>query len=90
MEKGAQFGQEFNPDATNRLDVLKNIEDLPEDVETSREIRDQLRASVETQGWPPLPQRVEGLEDLFAQSRATVTEYWARGASEVLERQIPE
>ncbi|MFA6410468.1 MAG: hypothetical protein WCW26_02735 [Candidatus Buchananbacteria bacterium] len=88
MEKGPKFGQNFNPDSTNRLDVLK-IQDLPEYIDTSREIRDQLKSTVETEGWPQLPDNLESLEDLFAGAKSTVTKRWSGGANEVLQKQIP-
>ncbi len=89
MEKGPRFGEDFNPDSTNRLDVLRQMENLPEYIDTSREIRDQLKSSVETQGWPELPQEVASLEDLFSRSRVAVTERWTRNASQVVEGKIP-
>ncbi|MFA5075927.1 MAG: hypothetical protein WC480_00725 [Patescibacteria group bacterium] len=116
-EGGPRFGEDFNPDMTNRLDV-KNIrkgriddlsegdipdigleqkyvdradvvrlQDLPEYIDLSWQIRDQLKSTVETQGWPECPKDVLKVEDLFEAARAEVAQRWLSTAAEVLGQQ---
>ncbi|MDD5043776.1 MAG: hypothetical protein PHD51_03900 [Patescibacteria group bacterium] len=78
-----RFGENFNPDATNRLDILKKTEDLPEYVDTSREIREALKSTIETRGWPECPE-IKTVEDLFLLAKKEVSHRWTEGAQKIL------
>ncbi|MDD4607234.1 MAG: hypothetical protein PHS07_02795 [Patescibacteria group bacterium] len=83
--------QEFLPDETNRLDVLnqENFNDLPEYIQVSREFRDKLCESIETEGWPEYPnENVKGIEDFFNQAKDQVDQRWEKYATGVLSEDL--
>jgi hypothetical protein len=89
-EREPRFGENFNPDDRNRLDVLHKGEPLPQAVNTAREVRGQLkstvdRTNVETQGWPKCPSDVHSVEDLFTRAKDTVAGRWNSSAKAVID-----
>jgi hypothetical protein len=73
--KAVPFGAHFEVDETNRLDVLKKQEALPDYVQFSRgDLRDSLKISNEE--WPQAPESFSGVEDLFSKAKAAVGERW--------------
>lgn len=83
-EREPNFEQEFErtqPEREiNRMDALHPTEGLPEYVGFVRELREDLRGFVESEGWPEYPETIESVDDLFAVGRAVVAEYWKRSA----------
>ncbi|MDD5290927.1 MAG: hypothetical protein PHZ04_02305 [Patescibacteria group bacterium] len=80
-----RFGESFNPDQTNRLDVLKRDEKLPEYIDFSREIRNLLRTSIEKEGWPACPENIKSVEEILEKADEAVTEKWDKYAGDFFE-----
>jgi hypothetical protein len=81
MSERFRFGENFNPDATNRLDVLKE-HSFPEYVQLSREARNRLKESLEKEGWPELDsEKLSGMEDIFDSAREQVNQRWDKYVS---------
>jgi len=84
-----KFGEQFNIDNTNRLDVLKN-QDLPEYIDFSREIREKLKESIEKEGWLECPKNIESIDKFFDLAKNTVTERWENYAFSSLQDKLTE
>ncbi|MFA4833468.1 MAG: hypothetical protein WC619_01310 [Patescibacteria group bacterium] len=80
-----RFGENFNPDQTNRMNVLKKDEKLPEYIDFSREIRGLLKTSIEKEGWPPCPEKIERVEEIFEKADEAVAEKWDKYAGDFFE-----
>lgn len=90
-EREPRFGENFAPDDTNRLDVLHQGEPLPEPINVAREVRSQLKATVDekspkNQGWPECPSDVHSVDDLFTRARDTVTARWSSSAKNTIDQ----
>lgn len=83
----ARFGEHFEIDPANRMDVLREQE-LPEYVAMGRELREKLKQTIETKGWPEVPHDVESVEDFFTRARDTVAERWLESAASVLQHAL--
>ncbi len=80
-----RFGENFNPDQTNRMNVLKKGEKLPEYIDFSREIRGLLKTSIEQEGWPGCPEKIESVEEIFEKADEVVAEKWDKYAGDFFE-----
>lgn len=86
-----RFGENFNPDASNRMEFRRKTEDLPEYFKLSRELREYFKKSVEQQGWPEMPESgFNKVEDFFELSQARVKERFQNFTSDLLEKKLPE
>ncbi len=85
-----RFGEHFEMDPTDRLELHTNPEELPECVRFTMGIREELRESIKEEGWPEMPQNFEGFEDFFAQSKDMVAERWQKTVGETLSTKLEE
>ena len=85
-----RFGESFNIDNTNRLDPFKEMDIFPEAVQFSRDLREHLKGTIETEGWPECPHDLNNLADLFNQGQDTVTNRWLEIAPKILEQKLSE
>jgi len=92
-----RFGESFpqGADPKNRMSVLKNTEEqenLPGYVKFGREIRDVLKAKVEKDGWPDLPdqERINATEDIFEAAKNKVNETWEGSVRTLIENKAEE
>lgn len=88
--EGPKFGENFNPDQTNRMNVLKRDEKLPEYIDFSREIRDLLETSIKEEGWPSCPENVKSVEEIFEKADEAVAERWNKYAGDFFENKCQE
>lgn len=86
-----RFGENFpqGADPKNRIDVLKNkenLQDVPEHVRFSLEIRDKLRSKVELEGWPDLPELEElnKTQDIFEVAKSEVDRAWEESIQDII------
>ncbi|MFA5827908.1 MAG: hypothetical protein WC841_00900 [Candidatus Shapirobacteria bacterium] len=82
------YGANFNPDHHDRVAIrvtdgaVMGWEQVPKDdrlppyVQLSREVRTVLSQSVEKNGWPELPNRIESVESLFEKASEAVARTW--------------
>lgn len=83
MTHEPKFGENFQPDATNRLDVLKK-QKLPGYLDLSRECRSHLKESMEQEGWPKIPKNITSIEDFFGSAKQIVDEKWSKYVGNLL------
>src|SRR5687768_9451591 len=74
-------------DPTNRTDVLDGEAKLPSYVAYSREIREHLGESLNTEGWPTLPEVTSG-EQFFECVQEAVNDRWRRHVAPLMREQI--
>lgn len=78
-----RFGESFpqGSDSKNRMDVLrinKEQDDIPDYVKFGLEIRNTLKAKIEKDGWPSLPdqEQINVAEDIFEAAKNEVNKTW--------------
>ncbi|MFA6467151.1 MAG: hypothetical protein WCV71_04805 [Patescibacteria group bacterium] len=67
----------------NRLNVLKNEDDLPPSIAFGREVRKKLKENIEENGntWPEAPKDLTSTNDFFEATSKTVSKNWTEKAS---------
>lgn len=78
-EKAARFGDSFEIKPENRLDILDSNIEIPDYVETGRQVRALLlEASGESDEWKEMPPEINGVEDIFEKAKMLVTQEWGK------------
>ncbi len=78
-EQVARFGDSFEVKPENRTDVLDSKIEIPDYVETARQVRASLfEASRESNEWKEMPSDIKGVEDIFEKSKMLVTQEWSK------------
>jgi len=92
-----RFGESFpqGADPKNRMDVLKinkEQEDVPDYIKFGLKIRDALKAKIEKNGWPDLPnqERINVTEDIFESAKNEVNKTWEESVKSLIESKAEE
>lgn len=89
-----RFGELFNPDHSNRVNVLNDSLELLEYVDFSRRLRNVLKQeSSDKEGrlnWPECPQNINSLENYIDATKQFVSEKWQESASILLQEKANE
>ena len=79
-----KFGEGFEQDNTDRVEIHTPREVLPRYSDLALEIRDALKQSVAEQGWPDVPTDFAGVEDFFGRASRTTALIWQKTAGELI------
>jgi len=89
-----RFGESFpqGADPKNRMAVLRmshESEGIPSYIKFGLKIRDQLKAKVDKDGWPDLPQpeQINGMEDIFEVAKNEVDQTWELSVRQLINDQ---
>ena len=92
-----RFGESFpqGADPKNRMDVLKinkEQENVPEYIKFGLEIRNALKAKVDKDGWPSLPdkEQINATEDIFETAKNEVNKTWEESIQTLINRKAEE
>jgi hypothetical protein len=76
IEKISHFGEDFEFNQENRLDILRNKEKLPEYLKMGLTVREGLKEKVRQEGYPECPKDFSSLQDFFDKANRAVNEKW--------------
>lgn len=89
MKKKSRFGEKFEADPTNRLDVLAE-QDVPQYIDLGRQARKNLSDTIAEMGWPEPPKNPASIEDLFSAAKSEVDKRWKNRVLKLVEKNLAE